>query len=116
MSNWPHLRECVCTTFDILPPNCFKFTIIHRLLEHFFSKQRSKHHQEDVTWLIELSNERTPTNIKILTDGAKHGIPFGVVKHYLSRVLTHDLNPKGNNISFMNFSKEVICMLLGIME
>lgn len=90
--------------------SCIPF-IICGLLEHFFSEHRSEYHNGDIDWLLKLSNEKVMwrcSHIRILTDNAQHGIPFGVVKHYLLRVLVHDRNQEGNNITLANFNAEVI--------
>ena len=62
----------------------------------------------DVQWLIQFSNGNVALkDITILTDSTDHGVPFGVVKHYLTRVLIHDENPKGEDITLMHFNEEV---------
>lgn len=109
----PLLEHCVSVAVELLPSDVQQFVIsdiVHGLLEHFFSAQRSEYHSDDVKWLIQLSNEKFYVKrrpIRILTDNIKQGIPFGVAKHYLTRVITHAKNPEGNDVTLRGFCEEV---------
>ena len=112
--HWPHLEDSVYVIFESLEiiskeVVCVEF-IIRGLLEHFFSKHRPHYHRVDIDWLLKLANEGVKWKqkpIRVFTDDVEHGIPLGVVKHYLLMVMTHEENPERKNITFADFNKEV---------
>ena len=111
MKRWPQLKDCASVTLKYL--ECSQketvYVVLHGLLDHFFSEHRSRFHSEDVNWFLELASEKIEWKrqyIRIFTDNASDGIPFGVIKHHLLRVMTHEKIVDGRKVHFAGFNKQ----------
>lgn len=112
MKCWPQLKDCASIVLKNLECSQSEYVqiVLHGLLDHFFSEDRSRFHSEDIAWFLELACEKIEwkhQHIQVFTDNASDGIPFGVIKHYLLRVMTHEKIADGRKTHFAGFNKQV---------
>ena len=111
MKLWPQLRDCASIILQHMECSQKEYMCIalRALLDHFFSEHRSQYSLVDIDWLLELASEKVEwrqQHIKVLTDNASDGAPFGVIKHYLFRVLTRKKCLEGKKEHFAGFNKK----------
>ena len=118
---WPQLKDCASVILKHLEcsQKIYVYIVLHDLMDHFFSEHRSQFHSRDIDWFLDLASEKIEwkqQHIRILTDNSSDGIPFGVIKHYLLRVMTHEKNVDGRNTHFAGFNKQVSQMNMYLLD
>ena len=111
LKSWPQLKDCASVVLENIKCQEYVCIALRGLLDHFLSEHRSQFHPVDIDWLLELASEKVvweQQHIQVLTDDASDSVPFGVIKHYLLRVLTHEktLDERSRKEHFAGFNKQ----------